>query len=99
MKKRFYSKHVKIGGVEYSIAWAKTVDKDGETRGTCDSTVRQITLRDNMNERLTFETFIHEALHAIIDSNKLSITHGNINELEEPLAAFILDNFHIVPKR
>lgn len=98
MKKRFYPKKIKINNTWYALSFAKHVSKDHSDRGICDLYDKQVLIKDNLNEKLTFETFIHECMHAIEREYNLEVSHSLITNLEEPLADFIRNNFHIIPK-
>lgn len=98
MKRRFYPKYIKIGNTKYAVSFARHVSADHTDRGICDLKDKQILLKDNMGEKLTFETFLHETLHGISQEYNYEIPHALIHRLEESFAKFLRDNFHIIPK-
>lgn len=98
MKRRFYPKSIKVDGVSYALSFAKHVSSEHTDRGITDLKDKQILLKDNMSEKLTFETFIHEIFHCLAEEHKLEIPHNLIHNIEEPLANFLRDNFYIIPK-
>jgi hypothetical protein len=94
LSKRTYPKQVLIAGKPYSIAFVATI-KDADTRGQCDIEDKIILIQKDLGEKETFETLIHEVLHALEFELKIKITHKAVYSLETGISGFLLDNLYL----
>lgn len=101
MNKRLYPNSVRVGKHNYRLELVPFIEEtDGAfTRGYCETKEKLITLLSKQPSKALFSTFIHEALHAIEAEHKVKLKHKTIYAIEGPLAQFLLDNFHILPRR
>jgi hypothetical protein len=101
MKAKYYPASVKVGKKRYRIELVPFIEEiDGDvTRGYCEQEERVIQLLSTQSQLELFSTFIHEALHAIEHEHKVKLRHKTIYAIEGPLAKFLLENFHIYPRR
>jgi hypothetical protein len=102
MKKRSYPGSVRVGESLYEVALVPHLldgnKIDANSRGFCERTpdgIKRILIDRTMSEELIFETFVHEAPHALEYEYDLNIKHKLIHKLEAPLAKFLKDNFHL----
>lgn len=103
MKKRFYPKRLKIRNKMYELSLVNLDEKEENSdtilRGFCVPTAKFIAVEKGLSELEVLSTLIHEVLHAIETEYKFTIPHRMVYGLEVPLARFLADNFHLIPKR
>lgn len=92
LKQREYPKTLNIGNEVYRVRFVRRFD-DRSTLGECDPSEKEIRIRLGQSHNERFKTFLHEILHALEFELDLKITHRQIEQLEEPLAQFLSDNF------
>lgn len=61
--------------------------------GICDPEKKTITIKSGMSDRETFNTLVHELLHAIEFEHGLKIKHKMIYKLEKAIVEMLVDNF------
>lgn len=90
-----YPDSINIGFKTWRVRFVKKIDGGEEDwRGYCSDDDRTILIVSGQGRRATYETFIHECLHAIEYEYKITISHKTIYELEAPLAHLILGNLY-----
>jgi len=84
-------KKIKVCGCEYTIEEFKFLD---DTNGLCVGELGKILIKQSLCEDKKRQTFIHELLHAIENSNNAvdDLTEIQIELLATGLTAFIKDN-------
>lgn len=84
--------------VKDEIWHVKFVDKKRlpeDTWGICDPSTNEILILKTLSPTITFDTWLHEILHAIEFSYDLKIPHDLIVKLEEPIREFIKQNLYV----
>lgn len=66
---------------------------DKETLGLCDPAESLILIKMGQGKRATFETFIHELMHALEFEYDFRMEHKLIYNLESKVAQLLIDNF------
>jgi len=91
-----YKKEWFIGEEIWTVHFVRTIpDPDTDLVGLCDPETQKIFIKLGQGRRDTLKTGIHEMLHAIAfawDIERLD-NEWIVKQLEEPLTAFLLDNF------
>lgn len=91
-KRNQYPKTLHIGSEIYRIKFVRKF-KDKSTLAECDPSDLEIRIRCGQTSEETFQCFIHEILHALVEfENDIEIKHSLIYKLEKPLVQFIRDN-------
>ena len=86
-----YPKEIHFSKETYRIVFKKR--KNWDRYAETDAGTKTITIKDGLNPRELFFTFIHELLHVIEFEKPLKITHKLVYKLEEAIGKMILDNF------
>lgn len=91
---RQYPKTVKVADEIYKIKFVRKVPgQDENTMGLCDPETRVISIKLGQSVTETFNTFIHEVLHAFEYEYDLEVPHKLIYAFERALSDFLLTNF------
>lgn len=86
--------------VHYEIVWVDQFIDSPDTRGECRFDTKQIVLLSGMADGPTFETLIHELLHAIEHEYKIQLPHKSIYAMESAVHAILrLNGWHPKPSR
>lgn len=67
--------------ISYEIVWVDRFD-DEHCLGECRGDVKQIAILKNQSDKQTFQTFLHEVLHAIEFEHGISLPHKSIHVLD-----------------
>jgi hypothetical protein len=71
--------------IEYAIVRQDLIKDDPKCLGLCDGDARVIFIKSNQSDTQEWETFIHEAFHAIEFEFNIKIPHALIHTLEKPI--------------
>jgi hypothetical protein len=86
--------------VFYEIVWTDEFVDALDTRGETRFEYKQIVLLRGMSDAQTFETLIHELLHAIEHEYEIKLPHASIYSLEGAIHAILrLNNWYPKPSR
>lgn len=87
-------KNIKVGPFRYKIKYRSPIVSDDHIRlsGECDHANLRIALDHTSAKPCQFETFIHEALHAIDHVAQTDLREDQVARLSMVLTAFLLDN-------
>lgn len=87
-------KRIKVGPFRYKVTYRTPILADDNTRlsGQCDHTNLRIVLDHTSKKPRQFETFIHEALHAMDYVAHTDLREEQVAQLSMVLTAFLLDN-------
>lgn len=89
-----YPKELIIGRRTWAVVFCDAVpDGDPSWHGYCWEYEDTIYLVKGYSPRNTFETFIHEIMHALEYTWNIKIPHELIYILQRPIARFVRDNF------
>jgi hypothetical protein len=90
-KKKDIPKEVEIvPGVFYKIKWKRNMG--GDYMGLCFYDLKEIWLKQGMDNQETIATLAHEILHSISFEYNIDISHNMIYKLEEALGFLIARN-------
>jgi hypothetical protein len=78
--------------VHYEIVWTDEFVDAPDNRGECRFDTKQIVLLRGMADGPTFETLIHELLHAIEFEYEIKMPHASIYALEGAIHAILKYN-------
>ncbi len=84
-----YPKRIQITRhVFYNLVWVDIFPDNAthSTKGICDPELKTIFLRTKMSNRLTWEVFNHELLHAISFEYKIELPHSLLDKLSKAIA-------------
>lgn len=90
---RDYPKTVHIKDAEYQIKFVRKVRGEGGTLGECDTSEHRIRIKLGQSSTETFNTFVHEILHAIETEYSIQLKHSDVYKLERALSDFLMTNF------
>jgi hypothetical protein len=86
-------KKITIGGVQYLVEIRDEDNIETDALGICECNDSKILLKKDMNKDLTFKTFVHEVLHAIVFEYGVIIEEDDeellINQLTTGVFEFI----------
>ncbi len=92
LKRGSYPKTLVIGSEVYTVKFVRKLSKN--TVGECDPSEREIRILCGQTREDTLKTFIHEVCHAVFDfESDVKLKHKLIYAMENPIYAFIKDNF------
>jgi Zn-dependent peptidase ImmA (M78 family) len=80
-----------IGETTYKTAWCERIEGK-DTLGYCDDEAKVIYIKDNQTLDESFNTVIHELVHAINHEYKIKLKHGQVYKLERALAELLVKN-------
>lgn len=70
----------------YEILWVDEFFKDSKQLGECTPDPRQIKIKKNESPTETFQTFIHEVIHAMsLESEGMDLTERQVQKLERAM--------------
>ena len=87
-------KNIKVGPFRYKIKYRSPIVSDDHIRlsGECDHQHLRISLDQTNKRSRQFETFIHEALHAMDYVAQTDLREDQVARLSMVLTAFLIDN-------
>lgn len=88
-----------IGETVWDVKMVKKVPGAKEAVGLCDNDNKEILIVKGQGRYETLKTLIHEILHSFEYEYNLDIDHRLIYALEEPILAFLVDNWIYFPDR
>ena len=88
-KPKDYPKTIYIREITWKIQFTKKIIHFGDT----EPNKHVIRIKIGMSDRETFNTFVHEVLHAMDFSHKINLNHKTVYALEVAIAEFLVDNF------
>lgn len=89
-----YPKEVLVRDEHYKVIFVGTLDrKDKNKMGLCDPEEHTIKIKMGMSATETFNTFLHEVLHAMEFEYNLKISHKLVYQLELAISNFLFNNF------
>lgn len=97
-KRSDYPKSFNLGGKKVRISFRKKLPKDTRGLFIAHDERPMIALDPKYSDQVMFETFIHEALHAIEDLMNLKINHTLIHKLEIPLGVVMTECFNMTKR-
>jgi hypothetical protein len=94
-----YPREILVGDAMYRIRFVRKIKEgtirqgsDLEVVGLCDPSEKEILIIQGLDPLERFKAFIHELLHAIEFEHDIDIAHKLIYQLEEPIAAILIEN-------
>jgi hypothetical protein len=88
-----YPKEIKIGDEVYQIKFVNKVFGEARTAGMCDPEKRIIHIKRGQSLTETFNTFVHEVLHAFEFEYNIRISHRAVYKLERAISDLLMCNF------
>lgn len=91
-------KSIKVGPYNYAIEFKTPILSDNNERlsGQCRHTELRILIDPDAAPAYQFETFVHEAMHAIDHVAHADIDEDAVSRISTVLAAFLLDNGYVL---
>lgn len=81
--------------VIYEVVYQDQIGDDPDTVGYCDTETKHLYIKNGQKKDEKIRCLIHECLHAIVDENKIKITHAVIHKLEKAIYEYLILNNHI----
>lgn len=94
-----YPKEVLVAGEPYRVkfvprmSWKTNKGGYRVLYGVCDPESKEIRISKGIGKTKSFETFIHEVIHAFEFEYELDIKHSMVYNLEQCLFNFFVENF------
>jgi hypothetical protein len=84
-----YPKKIYIKNETYRIVFTDKIEHYGDT----DPVKNLIRIRAGMSRRETFNTFVHELIHAMEFTHNIKLKHKAVYKLERAIVELLVDNF------
>lgn len=88
-----YPKQLHIRDATYKVRFVKKISGESSTFGECCPVKQEIKIKKGLTLTETFNTFIHETLHAIEFEYDIDIPHSHVYVLEKALSDLLVTNF------
>lgn len=89
-----YPREFWLNGELWKLSFHRYLEEQGDPCfGLCDSDEKTIQIRLRQGRRHTFETFVHELIHAMEDAYGFEVSHPIVYILERAVADYLLDNW------
>ncbi len=90
---REYPRQIRVKDETYEIRFVRKIQGDCKVLGTCDPETRTIRIKLGQSLSETFNTFVHEALHAIEFEYDIKISHRAVYLMEKGISDLLMANF------